>query len=57
MFDLLGERILGEVYSSQFVVVGQRIDDQLRVRSGCGPVDDIQSDMMATNCFCSKETD
>ena len=41
MFDLLGESILGEVYSSQFVVVGQRIDDQLRVRSGCGPVDDI----------------
>ena len=34
MLDLLGEGIIGEVYSGQFGIVCQRIDDQLKVRSG-----------------------
>jgi hypothetical protein len=36
MFDLLGEGIVGEVYSGQFGIVRQRIDDQFKIRSGCG---------------------
>jgi hypothetical protein len=35
MFNLLGEGIVGEVYSSQLGVVGQRIDKQLKVSSVC----------------------
>ena len=34
MFDLLGEGIVSEIYSGQFCVVGQRIDDQLKARTG-----------------------